>query len=59
MKPGELGSPMGWLPLDPDPDVDFNGDGVVGIPDFNFYRTEFGGVPGPSGYSCAGTVPCP
>jgi hypothetical protein len=44
---------------DPNPDVDFNGDGVVGVPDFNFFRERFGGSPGPSGYSCAGTIPCP
>ncbi len=42
-----------------DPDVDHNGDGGVGIPDFSVLRSFFGGPPGPSGLSCAGTVPCP
>jgi len=45
--------------VDFDPDVDANGDGAIGIPDFNVLRAYFGGPPGPSGLSCAGTVPCP
>ncbi|MBW2421797.1 MAG: trypsin-like serine protease, partial [Deltaproteobacteria bacterium] len=42
-----------------DPDADFNGDGATGIPDFNLFRAYFGGTPGPSGLTCAGTIPCP
>jgi len=42
-----------------DPVYDHNCDGVVAIPDFNVYRSFFGKVPGPSGYTCAGTVSCP
>ena len=32
-----------------DPNVDHNGDGVIGLPDFNVLRTYFGGAPGPAG----------
>ncbi|MBW2421610.1 MAG: trypsin-like peptidase domain-containing protein [Deltaproteobacteria bacterium] len=42
-----------------DPDVDLDSDCAIGIPDFNVFRSFFGGSPGPSGYGCAGTVPCP
>jgi hypothetical protein len=42
-----------------DPDADFNSDCAVGIPDFNTLRTFFGFPPGPSGYACAGAIPCP
>ncbi|MDJ0869403.1 MAG: PQQ-dependent sugar dehydrogenase [Myxococcota bacterium] len=41
-----------------DPAVDHNGDGAVGVPDFNVFRSFFGLAPGPSGLSCAGTIPC-
>ncbi|MCH8132724.1 MAG: hypothetical protein IIA30_09260, partial [Myxococcales bacterium] len=39
--------------------ADFNGDTIVGIPDFAALSGMFGSPPGPSGLSCAGTVPCP
>ena len=42
-----------------DADADFNSDCAIGIPDFNIFRDYFGGPPGPSGYACAGTIPCP
>ncbi len=42
-----------------DPDVDFDGDCAIGLLDFNTFRSFFGGTPGPSGLSCAGTIPCP
>jgi hypothetical protein len=42
-----------------DPDTDHIGNGVIGIPAFNMFRDLFGRPPGPSGLSCAGTVPCP
>ena len=31
------------------PNVDHNGDGVIGLPDFNVLRSYFGGAPGPAG----------
>jgi hypothetical protein len=37
---------------------DFDVDDVTGIPDAIILRAFFGGPPGPSGLSCAGTVPC-
>jgi hypothetical protein len=42
-----------------DPDADFDGDGAVGLFDFGVFRSLFGAPPGPSGLSCAGTIPCP
>ena len=39
--------------------LDANGDGVIGGPDFTRLRRSMGKPPGPSGLSCAGTVPCP
>ncbi len=42
-----------------DEDADFNSDCSIGVPDFNVLRKYFGGVPGPSGHLCAGTIPCP
>jgi len=41
------------------PDVDLNHDGTIGGPDFVALSGQFGSAPGPSGLSCAGTVPCP
>jgi len=38
---------------------DMNCDGIVGGPDFGLFLGGFAGPPGPSGLSCAGTVPCP
>ncbi len=38
--------------------VDHDGDGGIGIPDFNLFRSFFGQAPGPSALPCAGTVPC-
>ena len=37
---------------------DFTCDGFVGVPDFTTYSNSFQGTPGPSGLSCAGTIPC-
>ena len=31
------------------PNVDHNGDGVIGLPDFNVLRSYFGRAPGPAG----------
>jgi hypothetical protein len=38
---------------------DSNCDGVIGAPDFGLFTSSFGGSVGPSGLSCAGTIPCP
>lgn len=40
-------------------DVDSDGDGTIGSPEFILLSISFGGAPGPSGLSCAGSVPCP
>jgi hypothetical protein len=42
-----------------DEDVDADGDGVIGLAEFLLIGQSFGGPPGPSGLSCAGTIPCP
>jgi len=42
-----------------DPVFDLNDDCAIGGPDFTVFAAHFGGPPGPSGYACAGTVPCP
>jgi len=39
--------------------LDMNGNGVVDGDDFLLFGVGWGKVPGPSGLSCAGTVPCP
>ncbi|MCH7708333.1 MAG: thrombospondin type 3 repeat-containing protein [Myxococcales bacterium] len=41
------------------PDVDSNHDGAIGALEFITLSGQFGSAPGPSGLSCAGTVPCP
>lgn len=41
------------------PHADFNGDNVTNTIDLGLMRASFFGPPGPSGMSCAGTVPCP
>ncbi len=41
------------------PGADVNCDGGIGNPDYAPIGAGFGGAPGPSGYSCAGTAPCP
>jgi hypothetical protein len=51
-----LGSSSGDASFDPS--FDHDGDGAVGIPDFAMLRHYFGERPGPSGLSCAGTIPC-
>jgi len=38
--------------------ADTNCDGIVGIPDFGTFTASFDESPGPSGKSCAGTIPC-
>jgi hypothetical protein len=40
-------------------DVDTDGDGVIGGPDYGVLSIFYGQPPGPSGLSCAGSVPCP
>ena len=39
--------------------ADANCDGIIGLPDWGVFTKTFGGSVGPSGHSCAGTVPCP
>jgi len=39
--------------------LDADGDGSIGTPEFLLLLASFGKPPGPSGLSCAGTVPCP
>ena len=41
------------------PGADVNCDGGIGNPDYAPIGAGFGGAPGPSGLSCAGTIPCP
>jgi hypothetical protein len=41
------------------PAADINCDGVIGNPDYLPITGSFGGIPGPSGLACAGTIPCP
>ena len=38
--------------------ADMNCDGAVGLPDFGLFAPRFGRTTGPSGYSCAGEIPC-
>ncbi|MEQ1802478.1 MAG: thrombospondin type 3 repeat-containing protein [Gammaproteobacteria bacterium] len=40
-------------------DADFNGSGVVTALDYAILRSYLNLPPGPSGLSCAGTIPCP
>ncbi len=42
-----------------DPDCDINGDGICDFLDLGRCKVLFFQPPGPSGLSCAGTVPCP
>ena len=42
-----------------DPLVDCNGDDVIGMSDFACLAATFTQPPGPSGHSCAGSIPCP
>lgn len=39
--------------------ADMNGDGAIGAPDLLLWSPLFLGRVGPSGLTCAGTVPCP
>lgn len=39
--------------------IDVNGDQLVDVQDFAFFRSRFRRPPGPSGLACAGTRPCP
>jgi hypothetical protein len=42
-----------------DPNIDHNGDGGIGMPDFGVFNQQAAqGYPGPSGLPCAGTIPC-
>jgi hypothetical protein len=42
-----------------DPNIDHDGDGVIGGPDLEiFMQQQEQGFPGPSGLTCAGTIPC-
>lgn len=38
--------------------TDGNGDGATTTGDFLIFTSQFTGPPGPSGLSCAGTIPC-
>ena len=40
-------------------DADLNGSGTVTTADFAILRARLNTAPGPSGYACAGTIPCP
>ena len=40
-------------------DADLNGSGTVTAADFAILRARLNTAPGPSGYPCAGTIPCP
>jgi hypothetical protein len=42
-----------------DPEVDLDGDDAIGQKDDDILMLHWGGAPGPSGLSCAGTIPCP
>ncbi len=42
-----------------DEDADLNGDGSVDFLDLGLMKSQFFQPPGPSGLSCAGTIPCP
>jgi hypothetical protein len=42
-----------------DPNADFDGNTAVGVYDFLIFSPEWGHAPGPSGYGCAGSIPCP
>ncbi len=42
-----------------DADADLNGDGGVDFLDLGLMKSGFFQAPGPSGLSCAGTIPCP
>jgi hypothetical protein len=41
-----------------DPEIDSNGDGVIGAPDLATLLRSFAKPPGPSGLACAGSAPC-
>jgi hypothetical protein len=38
---------------------DLDASGTVNTTDYSIFRTLINKVPGPSGYACAGTIPCP
>ena len=40
-------------------DADINNSGTVTTADFGLLRARLGTAPGPSGLTCAGTIPCP
>jgi hypothetical protein len=42
-----------------DPRYDIDGDGTVSGHDLGLTRRNRGGIPGPSAFACAGSVPCP
>lgn len=52
-----LGQPASFSPLAAA--ADMNGSGNVSTADFGMLRARLGTAPGPSGLSCAGTIPCP
>ena len=49
-----MGVGSGW-----DPQFDADDDGAIGTFEWMRFLSIFGAPPGPSGLSCAGTVPCP
>jgi hypothetical protein len=64
MVPNGVASPVPQCDTDADGygnacDPDVNNDGGVGTPDYAHVGANIGGAPGPSGLSCAGTIPCP
>ncbi len=52
-----LGQPASFSPVAAA--ADMNGSGTVTTADFGLLRARLGTPPGPSGLSCAGTIPCP
>jgi len=40
------------------PDVDNTGDNIIGMPDFQVFRSQLRSSPGPSGLDCAGSTSC-
>jgi hypothetical protein len=49
----------GDVGFNPDADFDEPVNGAVGASDYSIFKQFFTGVPGPSGKSCAGSIPCP
>jgi streptogramin lyase len=39
-------------------EIDFNSDGAIGAADFSMFKSSFQRAAGPSGLTCAGSIPC-